>query len=162
MLAEPDLFSCADTACPSSLHNLCSLEPGHESAERDSVTVVFDDKNIITIQTLESSSHQFDRQVKEFPSQERGLKCHSDSNLGIKYLLSNERQTNTISGSGILTKDERKARRWYLIVIVLLYVGLVTSFCLNVSLLLKNYPEHAASVKHLSQQHLQFDGMKGE
>ena len=32
---------------------------------------------------------------------------------------------------------ERSRRRWYLTVILLLYVGLVTSFCLNVSLLLK-------------------------
>ena len=35
---------------------------------------------------------------------------------------------------------ERSRRRWYLTVIVLLYVGLVTSFCLNVSLLLKATP----------------------
>ena len=32
---------------------------------------------------------------------------------------------------------ERSRRRWYLTVILLLYVGLVTSFCLNISLLLK-------------------------
>ena len=35
---------------------------------------------------------------------------------------------------------ERSRRRWYLTVILLLYVGLVTSFCLNVSLLLKATP----------------------
>ena len=33
--------------------------------------------------------------------------------------------------------NERTTRRWYLTVIVLLYIGLITSFCLNVSLLLQ-------------------------
>ena len=34
-------------------------------------------------------------------------------------------------------QNERTTRRWYLTVIVLLYIGLITSFCLNVSLLLQ-------------------------
>ena len=33
--------------------------------------------------------------------------------------------------------NERTTRRWYLTVIVLLYIGLITSFCLNISLLLQ-------------------------
>ena len=34
-----------------------------------------------------------------------------------------------------------KARKWYLVVILLLYIGLITSFCLNISLLLRTYPK---------------------
>ena len=46
----------------------------------------------------------------------------------------------------IKSKDphEKLSRHWYLTVIILLYVGLITSVCLNVSLLLKNNPEHSA------------------
>ena len=33
-----------------------------------------------------------------------------------------------------------RSRKWYLVVILLLYVGLITSFCLNISLLLRSYP----------------------
>ena len=38
-----------------------------------------------------------------------------------------------------------KARKWYLVVILLLYIGLITSFCLNISLLLRTYPKQNES-----------------
>ena len=38
----------------------------------------------------------------------------------------------------------KQVRRWYLVVIVMLYVGLVTSFCLNIALLVRtpDTPSH--------------------
>jgi hypothetical protein len=52
---------------------------------------------------------------------------------------SNLESSNTSEGSRDLR--EKIARRWYLTVIVLLYIGLITSFALNVNLLLNSYPE---------------------
>ena len=40
-----------------------------------------------------------------------------------------------------LNVGDIKARKWYLVVILLLYIGLITSFCLNISLLLRTYPK---------------------
>ena len=59
---------------------------------------------------------------------------------GANRVLLNGLGTNSNSG-----QRERIARRWYLTVILLLYVGLITSFCLNVTLLMKNYPEPSAA-----------------
>lgn len=41
-------------------------------------------------------------------------------------------------------REDRNTRRWYLVVIVLLYVGLLTSFSLNVSLLIRKEPSSLA------------------
>ena len=50
-------------------------------------------------------------------------------------------------GGGVLLRcsqpsDEREkvSRRWYILVIVLLYIGLIISFCLNLTLLLRKHP----------------------
>ena len=58
--------------------------------------------------------------------------------------------------SSVGSKDQRdrRVRRWFLTVIVLLYIGLITSFCLNVSLLLKSYPEPSLAEIRLSQHQL--------
>ena len=44
-----------------------------------------------------------------------------------------------------LNVGDIKARKWYLVVILLLYIGLITSFCLNISLLLRTYPKQNES-----------------
>ena len=36
--------------------------------------------------------------------------------------------------------EERVSKRWYILVIVLLYIGLIISFCLNLALLLRKHP----------------------
>ena len=41
---------------------------------------------------------------------------------------------------------DRIARKWYLTVIVLLYVGLIASFCLNISLLIKTFPQDSSNL----------------
>ena len=40
---------------------------------------------------------------------------------------------------------DKIARKWYLTVIVLLYVGLIASFCLNISLLIKTFPQDSSN-----------------
>ena len=37
-------------------------------------------------------------------------------------------------------EDEKVSKRWYLVVIGLLYIGLIISFCLNITLLLRSAP----------------------
>ena len=36
--------------------------------------------------------------------------------------------------------DDKLSKRWYILVIVLLYIGLIISFCLNLALLLRKHP----------------------
>merc|ERR1719150_943667 len=42
-------------------------------------------------------------------------------------------------------------RRWYLLVIVLLYIGLITSFCLNVTLLVRREPERVVRLEEMAR-----------
>ena len=42
-------------------------------------------------------------------------------------------------------------RGWYLLVIVLLYIGLITSFCLNVTLLVRREPERVVRLEGLAR-----------
>ena len=37
-------------------------------------------------------------------------------------------------------EEEKVSKRWYLVVIGLLYIGLIISFCLNITLLLRSAP----------------------
>ena len=36
--------------------------------------------------------------------------------------------------------DDKLSKRWYILVIVLLYIGLIISFCLNLALLMRKHP----------------------
>ena len=74
----------------------------------------------------------------------------SEQNINLVSHLYNWSSKNGLSGGDHSNKScgvqnsifyERRARRWYLIVIVLLYIGMITSFCLNVSLLLRSHSE---------------------
>ena len=81
---------------------------------------------------------------------------------GSVHVISKGRHKMSNPESDILdSTSDRNARCWYLIVIVLLYVGLITSFCLNVSLLLKKTPETAAPVIILAQEQSGFHDMDG-
>ena len=66
--------------------------------------------------------------------------------LGTGHIVSKDHHFHRKASVKSLDFQERRTRRWYLTVIVLLYVGLITSFCLNVSLLLKSYPEEVISL----------------
>ena len=50
-----------------------------------------------------------------------------------------------------LNVGDMKARKWYLVVILLLYIGLITSFCLNISLLLRTYPKQNDSLQQTNK-----------
>ena len=170
MLPEPDLFSSVNSNCrnqASSLYHLCEsrrrtleCEPGYPSVPGDSVTVSDEAENTTPLHKLDGLTHICESDGRQFPVHNIKLKCHP-YNWGVKSVLSKERRANTNSGIVSLDPSERTARRWYLTVIVLLYVGLITSFCLNVSLLLKRYPEPAASVINLSPQQFGLDEMEG-
>ena len=53
---------------------------------------------------------------------------------------------NVNDAAEVLRQRQRWTRRWYLLVIVLLYIGLLASFSLNVSLLLRKPSTSSASV----------------
>ena len=171
MLPEPDLFSSVNASCrnqASSLYHLCEsrrssleCEPGNPSVQGDSVTVSCEAENTTPLHKLEGLTHLCEsdgRQISDV--QNIKLKWHP-YNWGVKNGLSNTRRANSNPGTVSLDPSEVTARRWYLTVIVLLYVGLITSFCLNVSLLLKRYPEPAASGINLSPQQFGFEELEG-
>ena len=60
----------------------------------------------------------------------------------IKNLLHSRPSKSRVLGINV---GDIKARKWYLVVILLLYIGLITSFCLNISLLLRTYPKQNES-----------------
>ena len=81
----------------------------------------------------------------ELPVHDINLMCQP-YNVGTGHIVSKEHHFHRKASVKSLDPHERRTRRWYLTVIVLLYVGLITSFCLNVSLLLKSYPEEVISL----------------
>ena len=58
-------------------------------------------------------------------------------NLGSAVTVSSAASMNNVSDAEVMRQRQRWTRRWYLLVIVLLYIGLLASFSLNVSLLLR-------------------------
>ena len=92
----------------------------------------------------------------ELPVNKINLMCHP-YNWSIKAKLSRKDHSNVTPSVQSNATYERRARRWYLIVIVLLYIGLITSFSLNVSLLLKSFPESAPAGINFSPQKLEYD-----
>ena len=133
MLPEPDLFSSV---------NINTHNPS------DAVLSVLADTNTNTIPGL---THLCEDDASEGPKQSIKLSCHPYT-WGINRVLSNGQHTDSNSD-----QRERIARRWYLTVIVLLYVGLITSFCLNVTLLMKSYPEPSAARINLSMDQIVLD-----
>ena len=51
-----------------------------------------------------------------------------------------ERQPHLHTAGRAGQGDEKVSKRWYILVIVLLYIGLIISFCLNLALLLRKHP----------------------
>ena len=51
-----------------------------------------------------------------------------------------ERQPHLHTAGQAGQGDEKVSKRWYILVIVLLYIGLIISFCLNLALLLRKHP----------------------
>ena len=60
-----------------------------------------------------------------------------NGSAGGTVTLSSAPSMNNVSDPEVLRQRQRWTRRWYLLVIVLLYIGLLASFSLNVSLLLR-------------------------
>ena len=51
-----------------------------------------------------------------------------------------EREPHLSTASRAGAGYEKVSKRWYIVVIVLLYIGLIISFCLNLALLLRKHP----------------------
>ena len=130
MLAEPDPFSDVNPK-HSSLYHLCDRRTSSLDCEDDHPSAD------AVGHPCESERNYLD--VNNIKLMSRQHKFVVSSVLSKDHVMSSNGNTNT------LDPHERLTRRWYLMVIVLLYVGLVTSFCLNISLLLKTYPQHSSS-----------------
>ena len=127
MLPEPDLFSSV---------NINTHKPSDGDTDTPSIPGL---------------THLCVNNRSEGPQQSIKQQCHPYT-CGVNRVLSNGQHTNSNSD-----QRERIARRWYLTVIVLLYVGLITSFCLNVTLLMKSNPEPSAARINLSMDQIVLD-----
>jgi hypothetical protein len=143
MLGERDLFSDVNPK-HSSLYQLCErrsssldCEDGHLSG--DAVRHPCQSgRNNLDVTNIKLMSHQHTFVVSSVLSKD--------------HVINNNGNTNTID------QHERLTRRWCLTVIVLLYVGLVTSFCLNISLLLKTNPQHSSTTHTAREVYPLYEG----
>ena len=99
--------------------------------------------------SVHTSTHNDDEEERdnELPSQDMQLVCNS---IHSRELLPHSRELLPHCRRvlphcrRVLPHSKSVARRWYLVVIVMLYVGLITSFCLNITLLVRtpDTPSH--------------------
>jgi hypothetical protein len=136
MLPEPDLFSSVNINI--SNHGSYSQSAGGE------------DTNLLAAAADQAGNYDPDKtvgqEVEVFENNKRYPRCQPYT-VGVATVISRGSLSNSNSKEGSIDPHERRVRWWYLTVIVLLYIGLTTSFCLNVSLLLKNYPEPSAEIR---------------
>ena len=156
MLPEPDLFSSVPRNIQTPDTLLYRQSEDNNRSAADVVKETSGDTNRSSTQQLEGLTH-LPESAKCLPDVKRiKLRCPPPgwavANVFSKpYIPSN----NPREGSRDLRG--RIAPRWYLTVIVLLYIGLITSFALNISLLLINYPEPSAPGLNLSKHQLKLD-----
>ena len=79
------------------------------------------------------------------------LQLHDIQCLPYNSQVFNDPRTSVKSRVLGLNVGDIKARKWYLVVILLLYIGLITSFCLNISLLLRTYPKPTDSLQQTNR-----------
>ena len=139
MLPEPDLFSSVNNHKSSSYSQSVTSEETNLVVDA-SVNYAHPDKTVENEGEICDSDRSYLK------------RCHPYT-VGAATVISKGLSSSN-SSSGSKDPRERRVRRWYLTVIVLLYIGLITSFCLNVSLLLKSYPEPSSADIRISQHQL--------
>ena len=152
MLTEPDLFSSVPNYNHNqgnSLHSQCVGSANFANFEVAAVECLA--KNIDSDRICEGLTHLSE---SELTIQNIQLKSHPQT---VATVIPKGHLRTRYTSASSMDQRERRVRRWYLTVIVLLYVGLITSFCLNVRLLLKSYPEQSSSEISVSQHQLSFD-----
>ena len=158
MLPEPDLFQCGTPTCGTLGRRRRELEEADRSPGQ---TVLGPDNQQLTLS--------------------RGMLNHLEQGGGGQATLIRGRKpvqvyssllapatTNTVMAeqeraAAGLAGSGRRCRwkfflarlivfsRWYLLVIVLLYIGLITSFCLNVTLLVRREPERVVRLEEMAR-----------
>ena len=145
MLPEPDLFSGARHTLPRHTSPRRDAESGRESLsgcgspcgrvhsrcgslDLDHETNLSHDYSFNTVATLTLPSR---KTFRLGPPHARDLGLYNPFRRRGREGGEGRREGEREEGGG------RVSRRWYLIVIVLLYIGLLTSFSLNVSLLMR-------------------------
>ena len=149
MLAEPDLFSSVPNYNHNQgnlLHSQCAGSANFEVAAVERFA-----KNRDSDQRSQGLTH-----LSEIELTRQNIQLRRNPQT-VATVIPKGHLTTRYSSASSIDQQERRVRRWYLTVIVLLYVGLITSFCLNVSLLLMSYPEKSSSEISVSQHQLSFD-----
>ena len=143
MLPEPDLFASVNNGNNSdTTHhvNICQ----HVNTKYLSNSRSEHDKNIFLTsrEELMSKSRHSEHEhtwsacgKSESPVKNLQLMCQK-YRMGKTATVDHKLSDKSSSQSLV---DPVRARKWYLVVIVMLYIGLITSFCLNITLLLRNY-----------------------
>ena len=146
MLPEPDLFANVKAKdqnpannCDAANDTLVPYQPGNTAPTQGQAGLTQ-----LCVGDSDSREHNINHMGQPY-------------NVGTGHMISKEHQFQRQASVKSLDPNETRARRWYLTVIVLLYIGLITSFCLNVSLLFKSYPEQPTAVISLSPQGLGLD-----
>ena len=146
MLPEPDLFQCGSPTCNTLSRRRRELEeqdrsPGHTVLGPDSQVTLGRSSGVLVgslgrpAEVLQGGLHR-----SQGGGKGKSLAVYS-SLLGAPGTVVGEPEPG-LQGSG---------RRWYLLVIVLLYIGLITSFCLNVTLLVRREPERVVRLEGLAR-----------
>ena len=155
MLAEPDLFS----SVPNYNHN-----KGNSLCSQSAASANFTNFEVAAVECFATNSdsdlrgksltHLSESERSELTRQNIQLRRFPQT---VATDIPKGHLTPSYFSASSIDPSERRVRRWYLTVIVLLYVGLITSFCLNVSLLLKSYPEQSSAEISVSKHQLSLD-----
>ena len=142
MLPEPDLFSSVKNHKSNSYSQSVTSEETNLVVDA-SVNYAHPDKTVEN----EAEVCESDRSYLK--------RCHPYT-VGVATVISKGISSSNSSADS-KGPQERRVRWWYLTVIVLLYIGLITSFCLNVNLLLKSFSEPSSAEISISQHQLGLD-----
>ena len=147
MLPEPDLFQCGSPTCGTLARRRRELEEQERSpGERWRVV---EERSPGDFPTMAGATVLAPEATLTLP---RGLVEGQDT-LGRAKPL--QVYSSLLSGTSTVVGEQERAlgsgRRWYLLVIVLLYIGLITSFCLNVTLLVRREPERVLRLEEMAR-----------
>ena len=157
MLPEPDLFQCGTPTCGTLGRRRRELEEADRSPGQ---TVLGPENQQLTLSRgmlnhLEQGGGQATLMRGRKPVQVySSLLAPATANT---VMAEQERAAAGLAGSGrrwhwqFFFTRSIVFSRWYLLVIVLLYIGLITSFCLNVTLLVRREPERVVRLEEMAR-----------
>ena len=149
MLPEPDLFQCGSPTCGTLGRRRRELEEEERSPGERWRSAVVEERSPGDFPSMAGATVLAPEATLTLP---RGL-VEGQGTLGRAKPL--QVYSSLLSGTSTVVGEQERAvgsgRRWYLLVIVLLYIGLITSFCLNVTLLVRREPERVLRLEEMAR-----------